>query len=251
MGLTLYYELRSDVVTLEEATGCVDSLRTKASSLGFEEIHDLEIFNPAGMDELRAEARRVQHGGPAYLLGTMACHVRDEQLSKHLGENRWHEVEPIESVNFRILPGPGSETAAIGLSHFPEVTVCDGREWPTGLHRWHWHSFCKTQYASNPGLGGIDNFLRCHLGLIELFAFADDHGWLERVGDDSEYWTHRDRAKLVAEVQRMNEVVAAFTGAFKDAAPKEMGGIVAPITDFPNFEHIEARGQKHTRPENG
>jgi hypothetical protein len=250
MGLTLFYELCSDVGTLEEAVRCVESLRTKALGLGFAEVHELEIFNATEMDELRAEIRQGEAGGAAYLLGMMACFAKNQQLSEHLGKDRWHEVEPIESVHFSILPGPGSESAAIGLSHFPEVTRCDGRDWPTGLHRWHWQSFCKTQYASNPAAGGIDHFLRCHLGLVELFDFAAAHGWLERVGDDGGYWENRDREKLIAEVRHMNELVAAVAGAFKDAAPKELGGIVVPITEFPDFEHIEARGQKHTRLEN-
>ena len=39
---------------------------------------------------------------------------------------------------------------------------------PTKLLDWHWGSFCKTQYASDPECGGIPNFLRCHITVITL-----------------------------------------------------------------------------------
>jgi hypothetical protein len=45
----------------------------------------------------------------------------------------------------------------------------DPVEFPTRRRGYYsWHSFCKTQYAGNPKLGGEANFLRAHLSLIEL-----------------------------------------------------------------------------------
>ena len=129
----------------------------------------------------------------------------------------------------------------------PETTERDGKVWPTGLKRWGWQSFCKTQYASNAKFGGIDHFLRCHLGLVELFDYARELGILERVSDDSGYWEHRDGTKLRESLEQMNRIVASFTGAFKDATGNESGSVVAPITDFPNFEHLEADGRKPLR----
>ena len=43
------------------------------------------------------------------------------------------------------------------------------RKIKTGLSTgWHYSTFCKTQYASNPDCGGIPNFIRCHLSVIHL-----------------------------------------------------------------------------------
>ena len=45
----------------------------------------------------------------------------------------------------------------------------DPVEFPTRRRGYYsWHSFCKTQYAGNPSLGGEANFLKAHLSLIEL-----------------------------------------------------------------------------------
>ncbi len=41
----------------------------------------------------------------------------------------------------------------------------------------------------------------------------------------------------------MNRIVASFTGAFKDAMGTKAGTVIAPITDFPDFEHLEADGR--------
>jgi hypothetical protein len=52
----------------------------------------------------------------------------------------------------------------------------DPIEFPTRRRGYYsWHSFCKTQYAGNPKLGGEANFLKAHLSLKpkELRCFAD------------------------------------------------------------------------------
>ena len=110
---------------------------------------------------------------------------------------------------------------------------------PTGLSGWSWQSFCKTQYASNPKDGGTENFLRCHLTLVRLLDHAWDIHLLERVQDESGFWVDRDAAALVKVVGEWNRHLAAFVGQFKD----EHGGVfLAPIAEYPDFEHLEAEG---------
>ena len=114
---------------------------------------------------------------------------------------------------------------------------------PTKLTGWLWSSFCKTQYASNPEAGGIQNFLRCHLGVIRLLDFAKKTGLIEvEVHDEGDYWDHRDAEKLAREVGQWNEYIAAMVGIAKDTATEAGMSADSAITGFPDFEHLEAKG---------
>lgn len=243
MGLTIYYSFASDVESDEEAANLLELLHQKALSLKFVEVSSPEWVGREEVVELKEEVERVQFGGPAFFLGQASCMAKDPALLESLGEHGYHSVEPDCFHHFHVFPGQGCETAPFGLARMPEATQRDGETWQTGLQRWGWQSFCKTQYASNAKFGGADHFMRCHLGLIELLDYADELGILDRVGDDSGYWEHRDAAKLHKSVEEMNRIVASFTGAFKDAMGTKAGTVIAPITDFPDFEHLEADGR--------
>ena len=110
----------------------------------------------------------------------------------------------------------------------------------TGVSGWCWHSFCKTQFASNPSVGGVANFVRCHLSVIRLLD-RPGAGILESVTDEGGYWEKRDVKALVETVGQWNIGLAGIVGQFKDQFP---GQIIAPITEFPDFEHLEADGRK-------
>jgi hypothetical protein len=112
------------------------------------------------------------------------------------------------------------------------------------LKGWSWTSYCKTQYASNPKCGGVENFLRCYLTIVNLLDYAAELGMLLSVSDESGFYERRDVEALAKAVGECNAKVAAFVGAFKD----EHGGkFAAEITNFPNFEHLEAKGRKETK----
>ena len=64
---------------------------------------------------------------------------------------------------------------------------------------------------------------------------------MREVHDESDYWEHRDVRKLAENVGEWNEMVAAVAGKIKDAG---VGALIqAPITQFANFEHLEAKGR--------
>src|SRR5262249_2710819 len=120
-------------------------------------------------------------------------------------------ISPTRIIGFDTWPGPGSESANIGLclypaevewkykveddqrfqdkdqngwSHFSwkkwdrhckrhggsctRAAYDEVRKVRTKLAGWQWRSFCKTQYASDPQVGGIPNFLRCHISVVTL-----------------------------------------------------------------------------------
>jgi hypothetical protein len=109
----------------------------------------------------------------------------------------------------------------------------------TGLKGRSWSSFCKTQYASGHGL---DHFLRCHLSVVRLLDHAKELGILASVNDEGGFWEKRDVKALAQQVGEWNQSMAAFVGQLKDMFG---GDFKAPITKYPDFEHLEAKGRKH------
>jgi hypothetical protein len=157
----------------------------------------------------------------------------------------------------------GAESASIGLASHPPVVVHhedvikrsrsgaeernlgqgDPIEFPTRRRGYYsWHSFCKTQYAGNPKLGGEPNFLKAHLSLIELLDQIKMDGVQVRIRDDSRYAKHRDVDRLLRSLRDWDAVVARFAGTIQDALGDESGSLIAPIKDRPDFEHLEAKG---------
>jgi hypothetical protein len=138
----------------------------------------------------------------------------------------------------------------------------------TGLGSgWSYATFCKTQYATSPAEGGsIPNFVRCHLCVIHLLdriaqlptmqVETDDEGKYGRSYYTDDPWAEKrvytwhegkyDVKALVKEVGEWNEMIAATFGALNDTL-KASGsplGIESPISAFPDFEHLEFKGQK-------
>jgi len=140
---------------------------------------------------------------------------------------------------------------------------------PTKLAGWHWSSFCKTQYASDPSCGGIPNFLRCHISVITLLdriakipgvrvrvddegkygpsTYSDDYQEAHEAGRKPTYRRHKGRyspAELAKEVGEWNEMIAGFSGALSDALAGSGMDLAAPIKDFADFERLEFRGRQ-------
>src|SRR5206468_8732804 len=158
----------------------------------------------------------------------------------------------------------GAESASIGLASHPPVVVHredvikrnkdrsererllgqgDPVEFPTRRRGYYsWHSFCKTQYAGNPKLGGEANFLKAHLSLIELLDQIQAAGVKVRIRDDSRYAKHRDVDRLLRSLRNWDAIVAKIAGNLSDALGDEAGSLVAPIKARPDFEHLEAKG---------
>jgi len=132
---------------------------------------------------------------------------------------------------------------------------------------WHFSSFCKTQYASSAECGGIPNFIRCHLSVIHLLdriaklpamkVEIDDEGKYGRSYYTDDPWADKrvytwhdgkyDVKALVEEVGSWNEMIATTFGAMNDLLKANGSSLAleAPISSFPNFEHLEFRGQQN------
>ena len=149
-------------------------------------------------------------------------------------------VVPSHVIAFSAWPDEECEMANLGLALYPKTIETNEGTLSTGVSGWLWQSFCKTQYASNPDVGGMANFVRCHLAVIRLLDHAKSLGILEEVKDEGGFWDRRDVKALVETVGQWNTGLAGLVGQIKD----QFSGIIAPIAEFPNFEHLEAEGRK-------
>ncbi|MGO8750603.1 MAG: hypothetical protein ACLQNE_32035 [Thermoguttaceae bacterium] len=138
----------------------------------------------------------------------------------------------------------------------------------TGLSSgWRYSTFCKTQYSSGAQYGGIPNFVRCHLSVIHLLdriaqlptmtVEIDDEGKYGRsyytddpYAEKRVYTWHEGKYNvkaLVEEVGEWNQMLAVMSGAINDML-KTSGssiGMESPISAFPDFEHLEFKGQQN------
>ena len=114
-----------------------------------------------------------------------------------------------DAVGFAVKPGDYCEAATFGLAWAPPKDE-DGNRLHDEPYIWHWHTVCKTQYAS---VISDEHLIRCHTSLVALLDRAPALGLGVTVRDETHYWETRDTGRLLAEVREMNRIVARFAGA--------------------------------------
>src|SRR5947209_12688451 len=206
MGLTVYYDWKTKT-DAASARRLIVRFRALALKLPFDEVTEIYEQDPP---DRKSTFRRCRHDfrrGDLYLL-----------RKRQDGAEETVCVPASHAVFFHARVR-GAETASIGLASHPPVLVhredvierdADGAErgrrlgqgdaieFPTRRRGYYsWHSFCKTQYAGNPKLGGEANFLKAHLSLIELLDRIQAVGVKVRIRDDSRYAKHRDVDRLL------------------------------------------------------
>ena len=159
----------------------------------------------------------------------------------------WLSVPPKRILAFTAWPGDGCEESNFGLCQYPaEIFSPNLGTLKTKLSGWSFSSFCKSQYASDPNCGGVQNFLRCHLTVIAMLDKAKQLGCLAEAHDEGGFYENRDVETLVKEIGSWNQMIAAFGGKLKDVLG---GGVEMPIADYPDFEKLELAGQSQLPPE--
>jgi len=240
MGLTIHYSLKAKGREAQ-AMNLVTQLHQAAHDLPFKEV--------GRMVELSGEAcdynKRDQNDPFRWALIQAGGSVRVK--GQHGKGDSYFSVVPTRVISFTALPGDGCEESNFGLCLYPaEVFDSSLGRVRTKLSGWRWSSFCKTQYASNPDCGGEVNFLRCHLAVIALLDKAEELGCLDEVSDESGFWDKRDVQALVKEIGSWNQMIAAFGGKLKDVLGD---GLECAISEYPNFEQLEAAGGSKLPPE--
>jgi hypothetical protein len=67
-----------------------------------------------------------------------------------------------------------------------------------------------------------------------------------KVTDEGGYWRGRRVPRLLAMLEKYDQIIARVAGRLKDALAKEGVSMAAPITERPDFEHLEAGGSRAT-----
>ena len=229
MGLTIHYRLTTELTNPKDVRQLVETIRQHALDLPFKEVGDVKEFKGDETDFRSGDEKdrwlKIQSSGyVAAGRGMLA-------------------VAPLHVIALPTWPGEGCEPANFGFCTYPAFFPAPpkGKRVPTRLTGWRWTSFCKTQYASDPKAGGVQNFLRCHLCVVKMLDFIKQTGLVTvEVKDEGEYWKKRDLLALGKEVSEWNDLVAGLVSEFRTEA--EGKSIEAPITGFPSFEHLEAKG---------
>ena len=245
MGLTIHYQLGTNG-NEAHSRKLVQQLRQAALDLPFQRVGDIT--------ELRGDHcywdQRANDDPHRWLLVQACAHVAlpVKPWEKRQGITRETDVLPLHVIAFETEPGDGCEMANFGLCQFPsEVSDPKLGKLQTKLEGWSWRSFCKTHYASDPRCGGLPNFLRCHLGVVALLDEAKNLGFLGKVSDEGEFWETRSLEGLTKEVDEQSAMLASFLGALQEAARQASDAaarLEAPIVGYPNFEYLEAEGQR-------
>lgn len=246
MGLTIHYSLKargSDA----RARKLIKALHQTAQDLPFKELGQVVELSGAQCDF-------NQHGNEDPLRWLL---IQAEESVEIISQRRviggqtyrsYQRVKPVHLIAFTAWPGEGCEQSNFGLGKFPARVETEGGLMKTKLSGWRWSSFCKSQYSSDPKCGGVPNFLQCHLSVIALLDQAKELGCLAEVSDEGGFWPKRDLPALVGEVGSWNEMIAAFGGKLKDLLGEDPLGVESPITQYANFEQLEAAGQDKLPP---
>jgi hypothetical protein len=245
MGLTIHYSLTTRGGDAE-ARKLIASLHQTAQDLPFQELGDIVDLSGTACDFERCDRKNPLHWMLCQAQGSVRLHQVD-----YIGRGRkvdaWLTASPSRMVGFNAWPGEGCEESNFGLCQYPAEILRPGfGPVKTNMAGWRWSSFCKTQYASNPDCGGVVNFLRCHLSVVAMLDQAKKLGCLKDVSDEGGFWQKRDVPTLVKEIGSWNQMIAAFGGRLKDALGE---GFQSAISEYPNFERLEAAGQSQLPPE--
>jgi len=236
MGLTIKYILSADV-SESEARKLIHLLHQAARDLPFTAIGEVVELKGV-LAEQRHYPEDHQHFN---LLGSgWEPLTYDWRVTGPTSSiSRSADVYPSHLIAFEAMPGEGCDPAGFGLCRYPEFVEVGPRRIRTGLVGWRWSTFCKTQFASNPKCGGVENFLRCHLSVVALLDKAKALGFKVEVDDEGGFESRRSVPELLREVGICNENIAAFFSILQSVGGP---GVRGEIQRFPNFEHHEVVG---------
>jgi hypothetical protein len=252
MGLTVHYSFEVD--GRRDVEKDLEKVRQRAMDLPFEEVGKMRHLR--GVECNVERYRGKQDDESQDLCGALIQASAD--VTDPTDNHRTYMAEPVEARGFTIFVAPGSESMNVTLCKYPPYLVRLGRRIPVKRKGWMGRAFCKTQYASQYG---VPNFLRAHISVVTLLEFMQGmKGWKVTIEDEGKWgashYTDEPYAKervytdhppkhdvkaLIEEIGEWNEMIASMFGAMKDAFGE---GISSPITDYVDFEHLEARGLK-------
>jgi hypothetical protein len=222
LAISCYFRLRN--APLQEAREKIKALHAHTAALDPEEISELvELDGPDcnfnGSSDPYSEYKH--------------CAMLEEELHRSISTREFN-IGCTHLLGFTVVHGKGCSFIAYGLA-----THSKALDEPSD---WHWYTFCKTQYASNPEYGGIQNFINSHLSVLSTMRKGQELGIISKIHDESGYLEHQDLERLAQTVSSNNALIAAAMGQIKDGAQGTGYALKAPILQFKNFERLEAEG---------
>jgi hypothetical protein len=229
MGLVISYTLSLKSATVEEVREKIIKLRNIA--LKFPKAQVEGLVELAGKNCALASEKTGENS-------------TDPLLSLKIRAVKYGNLLPDEKGNFQVtypqyfiafdtIPTDGCSRASFGLATNEEIG---------NVNDWYWNDYCKNQYASNPEYGGLENYVRSQIFLVEILDKIIELGIECKVNDPTGYWTSRDVKDLTDNVAEANLLMAAIMGSLKDVFQAKGMKAQAPILDYPNFEYLEAQG---------
>jgi hypothetical protein len=122
--------------------------------------------------------------------------------------------------------------------------VIHGKEHVIPASHGTWSSFCKTQYANDPRVGGWANFQRAHLSVLAVLEHMQQIGFTVHVNDESDFWKSRDLAALAKTIGQWDAMIAGLAGVFKDMSEANGQEFDSPVLGRADFEKLEAGAYK-------
>jgi hypothetical protein len=235
MGLHLCYELRLPGDTSEDQVrAALVGVRELAREIRGARVTEL---HSASVGELREHKPAWAESLDAYFFSCASLMV-DEGRSRVPAPAA--TPDRTAAIGFGVNPGRGCEGATFGLAHCAAGSAIFDDEPPIESDIWFWHHCCKTQYAS---VVSNEHLIHCHLSLVALVEECERRGIAITVRDQTGYWETRSTAHLVAEVEKMNRLIAGIAGRLSDAISpnyKAQGAIFA----HPDFERMETKARE-------
>jgi len=230
MGLTIHYtvEYRGTVKQLQQK---LEKVRQQCRDLPFEKVGDkVETVKIAkdiikiwdwlqnmlshpnnGQDNLEMRNLIMEK------LGVTTWQMIELGEWKEEGNKCWKVQKPTTMVSLYLWPGEGCESAELNFQRIRGKFVC--------------RSFCKTQYA--------EEFVKCHLLVVQLLDILKKEGFDVDVYDEGEYWQTRDMKVLAKNINDYTAMIAGLFGNLKSAAKEQRMVATSPIEGCKNIMRVD------------
>ena len=215
----------------------------------------LKTYRLAKMPDKQAHGRHCGHAEPLHLTHGGDVAIRS---GRYLSHRRGYGPSYVElqiddyahrEIRFRFR-GTIEEARGLFTSHQFKAdleNIIHGKEHVIPATHGVWSSFCKTQYANDPRVGGWTYFQRAHLSVLAILEHMQQIGFTVQVSDESDFWKDRDLAALAKTIGEWDAMIAGLAGVFKDVAEASGQGFDSPVLGRIDFEHLEMQALKIDR----
>jgi hypothetical protein len=223
MGLTIHYTIKFDGTT-KQLQRKLEKIRHACCDLPFEEVGEVEtlkitqkIIDLWNYYQTSENTTREDRDTAMEKLGITPWQMVELGEWKEEGNSHWKVVKPTTMVSLFLWPGEGCESAELNFQRIRGKFRCK--------------SFCKTQYA--------EEFVKCHLLVIQLLDMLKAEGFDVDCYDEGHYWDTRDIKVLAKNINESTALISAVLGGLKSAAEQQGIVIEAPIVNSKNYMKVD------------